>query len=46
MMHEFKGEDHEDSRNRSRKRSIEVYTTDPTRPSTFHDGDFNMVMDD
>jgi hypothetical protein len=46
VMHDFNGEDHDNSGSRSRKRSCEVYTTDPPRPSTFLEGDFNMVMDD
>jgi hypothetical protein len=45
VMHDFNGEDHDDGGNRSRKRSGEVYMTDPPRPSTFLEGDFNMVMD-
>jgi hypothetical protein len=46
VMHDFNGEDHEDGGTRSRKRSGEAYVTDPPRPSTFLEGDFNMVMDD
>jgi hypothetical protein len=46
VMHDFNGEDHDDDRNRSHKRSGEAYMTDPPRPSTFLEGDFNMVMDD
>jgi hypothetical protein len=46
MLHDFNGEDHEDGGNRSRKRSGEAYMADPPRPSTFLEGDFNMVMDD
>jgi hypothetical protein len=46
VMHDFKGEDHDDGGSRSCKRSGEVYATDPPRPSTFLKGDFNMVMDD
>jgi hypothetical protein len=46
VMHDFNGEDHEDGGNRSRKRSGESYMADPPRPSTFLEGDFNMVMDD
>jgi hypothetical protein len=46
MMHDFNGEDHDDGGNRSRKRSDEAYMADPPRPSTFLEGDFNMVMDD
>jgi hypothetical protein len=46
VMHNFYKEDHEDSGNRSRKRSGEVYATDLPRHSTFLEGDFNMVMDD
>jgi hypothetical protein len=45
-MHDFKGEDHDDGGGRSHKRSGEVYATDPPTPSTFLEGDFNMVMDD
>jgi hypothetical protein len=45
-MHNFNGEDRDGGGNRSRKRSGEVYATDPPRPSTFLEGDFNMVMDD
>jgi hypothetical protein len=36
----------EDGGSRSHKRSSEVFVTDPPRPSTFLEGDFNMVMDD
>jgi hypothetical protein len=46
MMHDFNGEDHDDGGTRSRKRSGEAYVTDPPRPSTLLEGDFNMVMDD
>jgi hypothetical protein len=46
LMHNFNGEDHNDRGNRSRKRSGEAYMADPPRPSTFLEGDFNMVMDD
>jgi hypothetical protein len=46
VMHDFNREDHDDGGNRSRKRSGEAYITDPPRPSTFLEGDFNMVMDD
>jgi hypothetical protein len=46
VMHDFNGEDHDDGGNRSHKRSSEAYMTDPPRPSTFLEGDFNMVMDD
>jgi hypothetical protein len=46
VMHDFNGEDHDESRNRSHKRSSEAYMADPPRPSTFLEGDFNMVMDD
>jgi hypothetical protein len=46
VMHDFNGEDHDDGRNRSRKRFGEAYVIDPPRPSTFLEGDFNMVMDD
>jgi hypothetical protein len=46
VMHDFNGEDHNDRGNRSRKRSGEAYMADPPRPSTFLEGDFNMVMDD
>jgi hypothetical protein len=46
VMHNFNSEDHDDRRNRTRKRSGEAYIADPPRPSTFLEGDFNMVMDD
>jgi hypothetical protein len=46
VMHDFNGEDHDDRGTRSRKRSGEAYVADPPRPSTFLEGDFNMVMDD
>jgi hypothetical protein len=46
VMRDFNGEDHDDGGSRSRKRSGKVYTTDPPRPSTFLEGDLNMVMDD
>jgi hypothetical protein len=46
VMHDFNGEDHDDKGTRSRKRSGEAYVTDPLRPSTFLEGDFNMVMND
>jgi hypothetical protein len=46
VMHNFKGEDHDNGGSRSRKRSGEVYVTNPPRPSTFLEGDFNMVMDE
>jgi hypothetical protein len=46
VMHDFNGEDHDDGGTRSRKRSGEAYVTDPPRPSTFLEGDFNTVMDD
>jgi hypothetical protein len=46
VMHDFNGEDHDDGGNMSRKRSGEAYVADPPRPSTFLEGDFNMVMDD
>jgi hypothetical protein len=46
VMHNFNAEDHDDRGTRSRKRSGEAYVTDPPRPSTFLEGDFNMVMDD
>jgi hypothetical protein len=45
VMHDFNGEDHDDGGNRSHKRSGEAYA-DPPGPSTFLEGDFNMVMDD
>jgi hypothetical protein len=45
VMHDFNGEDHDDGGTRSRKRSGEAYVTHPQRPSTFLEGDFNMVMD-
>jgi hypothetical protein len=46
VVHDFNGEDHGDRGTRSRKRSGEAYVIDPPRPSTFLEGDFNMVMDD
>jgi hypothetical protein len=46
VMHDFNGEDHDDGGNRPRKRSGEAYMADTPRPSTFLEGDFNMVMDD
>jgi hypothetical protein len=46
VMHDFNGEDHDDRGTLSCKRSCESYVTDPLRPSTFLEGDFNMVMDD
>jgi hypothetical protein len=46
VMHDFNGKDHDDRGTRSRKRSNEAYVADPPRPSTFLEGDFNMVMDD
>jgi hypothetical protein len=46
VMHDFNREDHDDGGTRSRKRSGEAYVADPPRPSTFLEGDFNMVMDD
>jgi hypothetical protein len=46
VMHDFNGEDHDDGGTRSHKRSGEAYMADPPRPSTFLEGDFNMVMDD
>jgi hypothetical protein len=46
VMHDFNGEDHDNGGNRSRKRSGEAYMADLPRPSTFLEGDFNMVMDD
>jgi hypothetical protein len=46
VMHDFNKEDHNDGENRSRKRFGEAYVVDPPRPSTFLEGDFNMVMDD
>jgi hypothetical protein len=46
VMHDFNGEDHDDGGNRSHKRSCEAYVADPPRPSTFLEGDFNMVMGD
>jgi hypothetical protein len=45
VMHDFNGEDHDDGGTRSRKRSGEANVADPPRPSTFLEGDFNMVMD-
>jgi hypothetical protein len=46
VMHDFNGEDHNDGGSRSCKRSGKVHATDPPKPSTFLEGDFNMVMDD
>jgi hypothetical protein len=46
VMHDFNGEGHDDGGNRSLKQSSESYMADPPRPSTFLEGDFNMVMDD
>jgi hypothetical protein len=46
VMHDFNDEYHDDGGNRSRKRSGEACMVDPPRPSTFLQGDFNMVMDD
>jgi hypothetical protein len=46
VMHDFNREDHDDRGNRSHKRSGKAYKADPPRPSTFLEGDFNMVMDD
>jgi hypothetical protein len=46
VMHDLNGEDHDDKSTSSRKRSGEAYMTDPPKPSTFLEGDFNMVMDD
>jgi hypothetical protein len=46
MMHNFNREDHDDDGNRSRKRSGKAYVADPPKPSTFLEGDFNMVVDD
>jgi hypothetical protein len=46
VMHDFNGQDHGDEGTRSRKRSGEAYVVDPPSPSTFLEGDFNMVMDD
>jgi hypothetical protein len=34
VVHDFKGDDHNDGVGRSRKRFGEVYATDPPRPST------------
>jgi hypothetical protein len=45
VMHDFNSEDHDDRGNRSCKRSSEAYMTNPPRPSTFLEGDFNMFMD-
>jgi hypothetical protein len=44
IMHDFNGEGHDNGGTRSRKHSDEAYVTDPPRPSTFLEGDFNMVM--
>jgi hypothetical protein len=46
LMHDFNREDRDDRGTRSRKRSDEAYVADPPRPSTFLEGDFNMVLDD
>jgi hypothetical protein len=46
LMHDFNGEDNDDGGTRSRKRSGEAYVADPPKPSTFPEGDINMVMDD
>jgi hypothetical protein len=46
VMHDFNGEDHDDRGTKSRKRSGEDCVADSPRPSTFLEGDFNMVMDD
>jgi hypothetical protein len=46
VMHDFNRDDHNDEGTRSCKRFGEAYVTDPPRPSTFLEGDFNMVMDD
>jgi hypothetical protein len=46
VMHDFNGEDHDDGGNRMSKRSVEAYVADPPRPSTFLEGDFNMVLED
>jgi hypothetical protein len=46
VMHNFDREDHDDGGTRSHKQSSEAYVADPPRPSTFLEGDFNMVMDD
>jgi hypothetical protein len=45
VVHNFKGQDHDDGGSRSCKRSGEVNASDPPRPSTFLEDDFNMVMD-
>jgi hypothetical protein len=46
VMHDFNGEDYDDRVTRSCKRSDKAYVADPPRPSTFLEGDFNIVMDD
>jgi hypothetical protein len=46
VMQDLNREDHDDGGTRSCKRSGEAYMTDPPRPSTFLEGDFNMVMAD
>jgi hypothetical protein len=46
VRHDFNREDHDNGGTRSRKHSGKAYVTDPPRPSTFLEGDFNMVMDD
>jgi hypothetical protein len=46
VMHDISREDHGDEGTRSRKRSGEAYVADPPRPSTFLEGDFNMVLND
>jgi hypothetical protein len=46
VMHDFYKEDHNGGGNRLRKRPGEAYVTDPPKPSTFLEGDLNMVIDD
>ena len=41
---DFKGDAYDD--NRSRKRSCEVYAANPPKPTTFLQGDFDLVMDE
>jgi hypothetical protein len=44
VMHDFNREDHDDGGTRSHKRSGEAYVSDPSRPSTFVERDFNTVV--
>jgi hypothetical protein len=45
VVHNFKGEDHDDGDGMLRKQSGEVYVADPPRTSTFLEGDFNCTLD-